>query len=84
MRDRVAIVTAFIVENFYVRDRDALAEDASLLDQGIVDSTGVLAITAFLEQQFALSIGDDEIVSENLETIAKIAAFVARKRTLAA
>jgi acyl carrier protein len=74
------IIRAFIASNFYVPDAHALADNTSLLDQGIVDSTGVLEVTAFLESEFGIKVTDDEIVPENLDTIANIVAFVRRKR----
>lgn len=74
------IVRCFLAENFYVRDPAMLADDASLLDQGIVDSTGVLELTAFLESTFGVAVADDEIVPENLDTVARIVAFIGRKR----
>jgi acyl carrier protein len=77
-------IVSFIVDNFYVPDASTLGDDVSLLDRGIVDSTGVLELTAFLEREFAIAIADDEIVAENLDTIGAITRFVARKRALAA
>lgn len=73
------LIRAFIAQNFYVPDVQSLADDTSLLDQGIVDSTGVLEVTAFLEAQFGIKVEDAEIVPENLDTIANIVAFVKRK-----
>lgn len=73
-------VRQFIVTNFYVPDEGSLGDDTSLLDQGIVDSTGVLELTAFLEQSFSIEVEDAEIVPENLDTIGSILAFIARKR----
>lgn len=72
-------VREFIVTNFYVPDGNTLGDDTSLLDQGIVDSTGVLEVTAFLEEKFGIKVEDSEIVPENLDTIGSIAAFIARK-----
>ena len=83
MQSTVETLKAFIVSNFYVPGGVALEDDASLLERGIVDSTGVLEITAFLEKAFDIRIADDEIVPENLDTLARIAAFVARKRKAA-
>lgn len=73
-------VRRFIVTNFYVPDEGDLADDTSLLDHGIVDSTGVLELTAFIEEQFSIKVDDAEIVPENLDTIGSILAFIARKR----
>lgn len=74
-------VRQFIVTNFYVPDEHSLADDTSLLDQGIVDSTGVLELTAFIEEKFSIKVEDAEIVPDNLDTIGSILAFIARKRT---
>ena len=73
-------VRQFILDNFYVTDRSTLTDDASLLDLGIIDSTGVLEVIMFLEKQYAIAVADAEMVPENLETIGRIAAFVASKR----
>jgi acyl carrier protein len=75
-------VKRFIVENFYVSDPDELTADTSLIT-GYVDSTGMLEVIAFLEETFAIRIADREMVPENLETIGRIGAFVARKRAAA-
>jgi len=58
---------------------DTLPETASLLDAGIIDSTGVLELVCFLESQFAIEIADDEMLPENLDSIAAISAYVQRK-----
>ena len=73
-------VRQFIVTNFFVPDEHALGDDTSLLDQGIVDSTGVLELTAFIEEQFSIKVDDADIVPENLDTIGGILAFIGRKR----
>ena len=72
-------VKTFITTNFYVPEPASLRDDASLLDQGIVDSTGVLEIVQFLESDFGVKVEDTEIVPENVDTIARLAAFIARK-----
>ncbi|BCW90758.1 hypothetical protein sos41_39330 [Alphaproteobacteria bacterium SO-S41] len=68
---------AFIAENFmYGGDAAALPTDRSLIDEGLIDSTGVLELVSFLEEKFGLVIGDEEIVPANLDSIAAIVAFV--------
>lgn len=74
-------VRDFIADNFLFRaENEALGDDQSLLDSGIVDSTGVLEIIAFLEQTYEISIADSEIVPENLDSVGRIADYVERKR----
>lgn len=75
-------VRAFIVSNFYVPEQTALGDDDSLLDRGIVDSTGVLELISFLEDHFGMVVEDGELHPENLDSIERITAFVTRKRAL--
>ena len=78
--DISATVRRFIGENFMFREElDSLLETASLLDAGIIDSTGVLELVCFLEGTFAIEIADDELLPENLDSIAAIGAYVQRK-----
>ena len=72
-------IREFIIGNFYVVDPDRLGDDDSLLDSGIVDSTGVLEVIAFLEETFGMRVEDAEILPENLDSIARIEAFVTRR-----
>lgn len=74
----------YIIENFLFGDASPLADDQmSLLDNGIIDSTGVMELVAFLEGDFGLSIADEELVPENLDSVANLAAFVQRKQAAA-
>lgn len=73
-------VRSFVTTNFYVPNPAALGDEASLLDQGIIDSTGVLEVISFLEDAFAVTVEDSEMLPENLDSIARISSFVARKR----
>jgi acyl carrier protein len=72
-------IRAFVADNFYV-EPGSLEDGTSLLEQGIVDSTGVLEVVAFLETEFGIEVRDDELLPQNLDTIAAIAGYVARKR----
>ena len=72
-------IRQFITTNFYVQDEAAPDDEASLLDHGIIDSTGVLEVIGFLEDEFDIAVADEELIPENLESIGRIAAFVERK-----
>lgn len=74
-------VRTFITTNFYVQNPAALADDASLLEQGIIDSTGVLEVISFIEDTFAITIEDREMVPNNLDSIERISGFVRRKKS---
>ena len=64
IKDRTGIyseqIRSFLVSNFYVSDVKTLMNDTSLLDQGIVDSTGVLEIIGFIEETFGIIVEDSE------------------------
>lgn len=72
-------VRTFIVENFLFGDDSSLKNDTSFLQERIVDSTGILEIIAFLEEQFAIKIEDDELLPENLDSLDNIDVFLKRK-----
>jgi acyl carrier protein len=70
----------FIVTNFLLEDDDAgLADDASFLEQGLVDSTGVLELVSFLERRYAITLDDADLVPDNLDSIENLTAFLERK-----
>lgn len=70
----------FVTSNFYVADPAALQDEASLLDQGIIDSTGVLEVIFFIEENFGIKVEDGEMLPENLDSVERIASFVERKK----
>jgi len=71
---------AFIAENLLYSDNaDDVPGDQSMLQAGMIDSTGVLQLVAFLESHFVIEILDTEIVPKNLDTINALVAFVAGK-----
>jgi acyl carrier protein len=70
----------FVTSNFYVADPATLEDQTSLLEHGIIDSTGVLEVIVFLEATFGISVDDAELLPENLDSIQRIAAFVERKK----
>jgi acyl carrier protein len=72
-------VRTFITKNFYVADPGMLTDEISFLDKGIIDSTSVLELTAFLEETFKIQVDDDELVPENLDSLSAVEAFVTRK-----
>lgn len=73
-------VKSFILENFlFTDDPTALGEEDSFLDKGIIDSTGVMEVILFLEEEFGIKVMDDEIVPENLDSVRNIGKFVVSK-----
>jgi acyl carrier protein len=73
-------IRRFIGENFLFReDVEALSDDASLLEAGVIDSTGVLELIGFLETCFGIEVADEEMLPQNLDSIRAITAYVQRK-----
>lgn len=79
------IIRQYILENLlFTADESALQNDSSFLDEGIIDSTGVLEIILFIEETFDIKVNDDEMLPANLDSVNNVAAFVKRKQTVAA
>lgn len=65
----------FLADNFFVED--LLDPTESLTDAGVIDSTGVLEVVAWIEDTFAIEIPDADILPDNLDSIARIVRYVA-------
>jgi acyl carrier protein len=70
----------FVVNNFLFGEAGSLADDTSFLEEGVLDSTGILELVTFLESQYSIKVQDQEMVPENLDSINRAAAFVGRKQ----
>jgi acyl carrier protein len=78
-------IRSFIQDNFLFADNlDNFADGASLIEAGVIDSTGVLELVSFLESDFGITVADADIVPENLDSIASISAFVRSKQSMIA
>jgi acyl carrier protein len=73
-------IATFIVDNLLLGRKIDLDDVPSFLEAGIIDSTGVLELVHFLEDTFGISVADDEMVPDNLDSLARLAAFVDKKR----
>jgi acyl carrier protein len=73
------IVKAYIVENFLFGEDRRIGPDTDFLENGILDSTGVLELVGFLEEKFGIRVEDDEVVPDNLNSLEKIARFISKK-----
>lgn len=73
----------FIVENFLFGEEKGLTENSSFIKEGIVDSTGIMQLVSFIQDQYRIAIEDEELVPENLDSIAKVSAFIESKKKVA-
>ncbi|MDB4929077.1 MAG: hypothetical protein JWM10_1561 [Myxococcaceae bacterium] len=73
-------VRAYVLSNFPVADPGAVTDAASLMELGVVDSTGLLEVFEWLRDEFAIEVADADMVPDNFDSIASIAAYIGRKR----
>jgi acyl carrier protein len=74
-------VRDYILENLmFSDDPSELSDEASLLDRGIIDSTGVLEVVLFLEESFGIQIKASEMLPQNFDSVDNIVAFVQRQQ----
>lgn len=80
MADTVAEIRKFIFDNFlFDAAEEDLGNDDSFLEQGVIDSTGVLELVEWLEETFDFAVDDEELIPENLDSVNQLAAFIAKK-----
>jgi acyl carrier protein len=78
------ILRQFVIENFLFGRENGLRDTDSFLENGIIDSTGVLELVGFLERRFGIAVADDELVQENLDSIENLTRFLSQKEKHAA
>ena len=70
----------FVIDNFlFGEPNGSLGDDDSFVEKGIIDSTGILELVAFLEKRFQIKVEDEEVVPDNLDSVRRIAQFVQTK-----
>lgn len=73
-------IRGYILENFlFTDDQSALSSTDSFLEKGLVDSTGILEIMTFIEDEYGFSVEDDEMIPENLDSVINIVKFIGKK-----
>ena len=77
--DHSAKVREFIIGNFLFGDDEQFKDDTSFFESGIVDSTGILELIGFLEETYAITIEDEELIPENFDCVKNISDFLDSK-----
>lgn len=73
-------IRQFILENYlFSSDQSLLSNDDSFLKKGIIDSTGILEVIGYLSEEFGVTVKDEEMIPENLDSVNNLVAFIARK-----
>jgi len=71
----------YVAQNLlFSTDGFPYSEDASFLQEGIIDSLGVMHLVEFVEQDFAVRVEQHEVTPENFDSVRKLAGFIRRKR----
>jgi acyl carrier protein len=79
LSDNTSKIRAFIIENFLFGNDEGLMEETSFLEEGIIDSTGVLELVTFLEEDFGIAVDDEELIPENLDSIKNVTNYLEKK-----
>ena len=82
MEEIKTTIKQFIIDNFLFGDDSGLEDNTSFLEEGIIDSTGMLELITFLEEEFAIQLDDEELIPENLDSINNLEAFLAKKQAV--
>jgi acyl carrier protein len=81
MTETVKKLREYVFDNFLFTDEEnALGNDDSFMEKGIIDSTGILEVITFIEEDFGITVKDEELIPENLDSINNLSAFIQRKR----
>lgn len=70
---------SFVIQNYLMGRDTGLTDDDSFLDSGIIDSTGVLELVAYLEESYGFKVDNEELTTDNLDSISKVSAYVHSK-----
>ena len=72
-------IREFVISNFHLEDGSKLSNEISFLEEGIIDSIGVLELVSFLEETFEFRVEDEEIIPDNFDSVDKLVIFVNSK-----
>jgi len=76
-----AQVRQFVLSNYlFTDDESKLSDSTSFMESGTMDSTGILELITFLEEKFAITVADEEMIPANLDSVTRVIAFVERKQ----
>ena len=74
-------IRGYVLENYlFTDDQSALNSDDSFLEKGILDSTGILEVIYFIEDEFDVKVEDEEMIPENLDSVNRIVAYIGKKQ----
>jgi acyl carrier protein len=81
MDSKIPVLHRFIVDNFLFGENGTMKNDTNFFEKGIIDSTGILELVSFIEEEFNVTVEDDEIVTSNFSSLNAIDHFLEVKLT---
>jgi acyl carrier protein len=76
-------VRQFVIDNFLFGEGETqFSNDDSFLEKGLVDSMGILTLVAFVQDKYAITVADEELVPKNWDSIKRITGFVQGKSSM--
>ena len=73
-------IRGYILENYlFTDDQSELDNEDSFLEKGIIDSTGILEVIFFLEEEFGINVDDDDLIPENLDSVNNLVKYINSK-----
>lgn len=79
--EMISTIKAFVIDNFlFGNESEMISNDASFMENGIIDSTGILELIEFVEETYSISVEDNELIPENLDSLRNISEFIFRKK----
>ncbi len=73
------VIRKFIISNYLFGQERTIQDEDSFLAEGILDSTGVLELVAFLEETYGITVEDEELIPDNLDSISNVTAYLSKK-----
>jgi acyl carrier protein len=80
VEDVIAKVRSFLLDNFVMGGDTVIGDDTSFMESHILDSTGFIELISYIEEEFGVQVGDEEMLPENFDSLASIQRYLARKR----
>jgi acyl carrier protein len=77
--DHINELKEFVINNFMFGKGDSLKNDTDFFDTGIIDSTGTLELVSFIEENYNISVLDNELIKENLSSLIKVNEYIKKK-----
>jgi len=72
-------IRLYVVDTFLFGEGSQLTDNSSFLEEGIVDSTGILELVSFLEETYGIVVEDDELIPDNMDSVNRIDVYLAKK-----